>query len=174
MERSDAELLAAIAAGDADAHRELYRRHARWLFLRLRGRCGDDGLIDEVLQDTFLKVWRKAATFRGDGDVTGWLWAISVRVLLDRVRKRTPTPFARLPGVEPLVVSAEDELLAGVEHGALAVGLQSLSPELRAVMQATVLDGLTVREAARLLDIPVGTVKTRAMRARQQLREALR
>ena len=51
--------------------------------------------------------------------------------------------------------------------------MAGLSPELRAVMQATVLDGLTTREAARLLGIPAGTVKTRAMRARAELRGAL-
>ena len=58
------------------------------------------------------------------------------------------------------MVSAEEQVLAGVEHGDLAGALGGISPELRAVVQATVLDGLTNREAARLLDIPVGTVKT--------------
>jgi RNA polymerase sigma-70 factor (ECF subfamily) len=61
----------------------------------------------------------------------------------------------------------------GIEHGDLAGALDRLSPELRAVLQATVLDGLTTREAARLLGIPSGTVKTRLMRARRQLREGL-
>jgi RNA polymerase sigma-70 factor (ECF subfamily) len=61
----------------------------------------------------------------------------------------------------------------GVEHGALAEALAQLSPELRAVVQATVLDGLTTREAAGLLGIPSGTVKTRMARARAQLRGAL-
>lgn len=70
-------------------------------------------------------------------------------------------------------VSAEERVLAGVEHGDLAGALVRLSPELRAVLQATVVDGLTTREAAVLLGIPPGTVKTRAMRARRQLREAL-
>jgi RNA polymerase sigma-70 factor (ECF subfamily) len=63
--------------------------------------------------------------------------------------------------------------LLGVEHGDLAGALARLSPELRAVIQATVLDGLSTRETALLLGIPVGTVKTRAMRARRQLREEL-
>jgi RNA polymerase sigma-70 factor (ECF subfamily) len=72
--------------------------------------------------------------------------------------------------VEP---SAEERVLLGVEHGDLAGALNRLSPELRAVIEATVLDGLTTREAARLLGIPQGTVKTRLMRARAELREAL-
>jgi RNA polymerase sigma-70 factor (ECF subfamily) len=61
----------------------------------------------------------------------------------------------------------------GVAHGDLAGALDDLSPELRAVVQATVLDGLTSREAAHLLSIPTGTVKTRMKRARAQLRGAL-
>jgi len=70
-------------------------------------------------------------------------------------------------------VSAEDEVLLGVEHGDLAGAIDRLSPELRAVVQATMLDGLTAREAGRLLDVPAGTVKTRMARARVQMREAL-
>ena len=62
---------------------------------------------------------------------------------------------------------------SGTEHGDLAGALRALSPELRAVVQATVLDGLTTREAGRYLGIPAGTVKTRMMRARAELRGAL-
>ena len=67
------------------------------------------------------------------------------------------------------MVAAEEQVLLGVEHGDLAGALGRLSPELRAVVQATVLDGLTTREAGRLLGIPAGTVKTRMMRAKVEL-----
>jgi RNA polymerase sigma-70 factor (ECF subfamily) len=69
--------------------------------------------------------------------------------------------------------SAEEQVLLGVRYGELGTAMGSLSPELAAVVQATVLDGLTTREAATLLGIPAGTVKTRMMRARAQMREAL-
>ncbi len=69
--------------------------------------------------------------------------------------------------------SAEQEALGSSYDARLAQALDRLSPELRAVLQATVLDGLSVREAAVLLDVPEGTVKSRSMRARRQLREAL-
>ena len=64
-------------------------------------------------------------------------------------------------------------LLLGVQHGDVGTALNRLSPELRAVMTAVVLDGLSSSEAARLLGIPAGTVRTRMLRARTQLREAL-
>jgi RNA polymerase sigma-70 factor (ECF subfamily) len=69
--------------------------------------------------------------------------------------------------------SAEEAVLARIEHSDVGTALARLSPELRAVVQATVLDGLSTREAATLLGIPAGTVKSRMSRARHELREAL-
>jgi len=74
---------------------------------------------------------------------------------------------------EPVDVSAEEKVLLGVEYGDLGAALGRLSPEMRAVVQATVLDGLTSREAARLLGIPENTVKTRLHRAKARLRDDL-
>ncbi len=108
----------------------------------------------------------------GEGDVAAWIWGIGIRRLIDRLRRR-PAALPSLGEPSPTVVSAEEEVLLGVEHGDLGGALNRLSPELRAVMEATALDGLTTREAGRLLGIPQGTVKTRLMRARQELREAL-
>jgi RNA polymerase sigma-70 factor, ECF subfamily len=167
----DGELLAAVAEGDRVAFRVLYDRHAPWLLLRLARRCSDSGAVDEVLQDTFLAVWRSAHRYRAQGEVAAWIWGIAIRRLIDHLRRRR-TPLA-LPEEATAEASAEERVLVGVEHGDLAGALHRLSPELRAVVQATVLDGLTTREAARLLGIPAGTVKTRMMRARAQLREAL-
>ncbi|MFS4109765.1 RNA polymerase sigma factor [Streptomyces sp. PD-S100-1] len=175
--RSDGELLRRIAAErDRRAFEELYRRYAPWLAARLRGRCADAATVDDVVQETFLAVWRGKAVYREDGDVAGWLWRIGARRLIDALRGdgargRLRQALARLRHRDE--ASAEERVLAGVEHGDLAGALTRLSPELRAVLQATVIDGLTTREAAVLLGIPPGTVKTRAMRARKQLREAL-
>jgi RNA polymerase sigma-70 factor (ECF subfamily) len=170
--REDRELLAAIADGDRDAFDELYERHVAWLHLRLSRRCADPALVEEALQDTFLTVWRRAGSYRGQGEVGAWVWGIGIRQLLNRMRRRK-TPAWHLLLQSDRLVSAEDAVLVGTEHGDLAGALDGLSPELRAVVQATVVDGLTTREASRALGVPAGTVKTRMMRARQQLREAL-
>lgn len=171
--RDDRALVTAVAEGDSGALRVLYLRHSPWLSVRLRGRCNDRDLVNDVLQDTFVAVWRGADRFREDGSVGAWLWGIGIRRLISRLRRRSPVtmPLRDLDqGKEP---AAEDTVLLGVEYGDMGAALASLSPELRAVMQATVLDGLTAKEAAQLLGIPVGTVKTRAMRARVQLRDSL-
>ena len=164
-------LLRAVAQGDRSALKALYGRHAPWLTVRLSRRCADPGLVEEVVQDTFVAVWRGAGRYRGAGEVPAWIWGIGIRRLIDRLRRKPAAVLHTDDGV--VVASAEDQVLLGVEHGDLGDALQRLSPELRAVVQATVLDGLTTKEAATLLGIPQGTVKTRAARARRELRGAL-
>jgi RNA polymerase sigma-70 factor (ECF subfamily) len=120
---TDAALVAAVADGDASALRELYERHGAWLHARLIRRCNDPEVVVEVVQDTFVALWKDARRFRHDGEVGAWLW-----------------------------------------------GLRRLSPEFRSVVQAVVLDGLTTKEAGRLLGVRENTVKTRLHRAKAQLR----
>ncbi|MBR8741753.1 RNA polymerase sigma factor [Nocardiopsis sp. MG754419] len=175
----DPVLLTAVAAGETDALEILHRRHAPWLRARLRYRCSDPDQLDAALQETFLAVWRNAGSFRprpGDTDAGAWLWTIAIRQLISQLRKRAnrwiaekePEPYETIGDA-----SAEDTVLLNIEHGPLGAALHELSPELRSAIQATVLDGLTVREAAEILQIPEGTVKTRVMRAKARLREAL-
>ena len=170
--RDDARLLAAAADGDREAFAELYRRHLPWLLVRLGRRCASPEIVDEVVQDTFVAVWRSAGRWDGRGEVAAWIWGIGIRRLVDALRRdRPPTgELTELAGVE---TSAEEHVLLAVQYGDVGAALAGLSPELRAVVQATVLDGLTTREAGRLLGIPAGTVKTRMMRARALLREQL-
>jgi RNA polymerase sigma-70 factor (ECF subfamily) len=166
---TDAELLAAIVEGRVDALRQLHERHAPWLSARLAQRSSDPNLVEDALQDTFVAVWRKAGAYRGEGEVAAWLWGIAIRKLIDRLRRDRLPRFERPPVVE----SAEEAVLAGIGYGELGKAMARLSPELMAVVQARILDGLSTREAARLLRIPTGTVKTRLMRAKQIMREQL-
>ncbi|MFI5910570.1 RNA polymerase sigma factor [Dactylosporangium sp. NPDC051541] len=173
---SDPALLGLVAVRDEAAIREIVERHSPWLLLRLLRKTPDRDLAHEALHDTFVAVWQHPRSFRGDGDVGAWLWGIAIRQLVSRLRKRAnPTPIAGLDlsALSPTVRSAEDELLVAVEHGAVGDALRSLSPELRQVLQATVVDGLSTKEAARLLGIPQGTVKSRVRLAKAKLREHL-
>jgi RNA polymerase sigma-70 factor (ECF subfamily) len=172
-ERTDAEVLAAVASQDRGALRILYERHEPWITARVARRCADRHLVEEVVQDTFVGVWRSADGYDGRGEVAAWMWGIAIHQLLHRLRPRKPL-LERLHMVRSDArASAEEQVLLGVQYGALGSAMGGLSPELSAVVQATVLDGLTTREAAVLLGIPAGTVKTRMMRAKVQMREAL-
>ncbi|MGW0873362.1 RNA polymerase sigma factor [Streptomyces sp. NPDC002740] len=169
-------LVRLVAKGDRAAFEELYRRTSPWLAVRLRRRCVDEQIVAEVLQETYLAVWRAAGAFAGaavGGSATGWLWTIAARRLVDAFRRRAhhaePPPAAAVPDAAP----AEEEALSATVGGDVGDALRCLAPELRQVLQAMVLDGLSVRETAVLLGLPEGTVKTRARRARIAMRRAL-
>nr|WP_246280011.1 RNA polymerase sigma factor [Nocardioides daedukensis] len=168
-------MLHQAADGDLGAVRELYDRHAPWLTARLMRRCNDREVVLDVVQDTFLAMWQDARKWRNDGDVAGWLWGIAFRRMVSRLRQRKQ--HVLLPdwdtGTNGLLPAAEDEVLLDIEYGDLGAALRRLSPEFRAVVQACVLDGLTTREASRLLGVRVNTVKTRLHRAKAQLRGSL-
>ena len=174
-ERSDRELVAALADDDGlGALRELYARHAHWLSVRLTRRCSDPDLVADALQDCFTAAWRGAGRFRGEGEVAAWLWGIAVRRLVSRLRGRPDALLSPLENWEAAPEpSAEERVLLGVEYGDLGAALGRLSPEMRAVVQATVLDGLTTKEAAQMLGVPQNTVKTRLHRAKAHLRQDL-
>jgi RNA polymerase sigma-70 factor, ECF subfamily len=174
-ERNDAALMRAVARGDEQALAALYDRHAGWLTVRMTRRCGMPDVVDHAVQDTFLAVWREARSYRGGGEVAAFIWGIGVRRLIDTIRRENGSR-RRLPwhaAQEQVVTSAEDQVLVGIEHGRLGQALADLSPELRGAIEATVLDGLTCAEAAVLLGVPEGTVKSRCHRARVALRAAL-
>jgi RNA polymerase sigma-70 factor, ECF subfamily len=174
-EPDDAVLLRRVAKGDEGALAVLYDRHAGWLTMRLSRRCGSADVVDHAIQDTFLALWRNAGSFRGNGDVAAFIWGIGIRRLINAIRRESSSR-PRLPwraAERDVVISAEDQVLAGIEHGRLGQALARLSPELRSAIEATVLDGLTCGEAAVLLGVAEGTVKSRCHRARQALRTAL-
>lgn len=174
-DRDDAALLRGVARGDEAALAALYDRHAGWLIVRMARRCALPDVVDHAVQDTFLALWKEAGTYRRSGDVAAFIWGIGIRRLIDLIR-REGWSQRRLPwdaAPPQAVVSAEDQVLTGVEHGRLGQALAGLSPELRVAIEATVLDGLTCAEAAVLLGVAEGTVKSRCHRARQALRAAL-
>jgi RNA polymerase sigma-70 factor (ECF subfamily) len=169
------ELVRRVARGDRAAFEQLYRQTAPWLAVRLRRRCADDQIVAEVMQETYLAVWRAAGGFAGaavSGSAVGWLWTIAARRLVDAFRRRARESAPPL-SAEPVSPAAEEEALSEVGGDEGGVALARLAPELRQVLQAMVVDGLTVRETAALLGVPEGTVKTRARRARLAMREAL-
>ena len=167
----DVDLIRLIGVGDRDALSELYRRHAGWLMVRLSRRCGDSDMVDTALQDTFLAVWRQASGYRPVGEVGAWMWTIALRRLIDQLRKKPPPQ--PVDEIEHLALVISDEVPLALGHTDMGAAFKTLQPELQAVMACTALDGLTNAETAALLGLPVGTVKSRLSRARQQLKEAL-
>ncbi|MEV4113802.1 sigma-70 family RNA polymerase sigma factor [Nonomuraea sp. NPDC049695] len=174
---TDAVLITAIAAGRIEALWILHDRYAPTLRGRLSRRCGDPDVVSTAIQDTFVAIWQSARRYRPQGaDAAGWIWTIAMRRLVSALRgkeSRWIDGGSRSADVLAAAGSAEEPALLGIEHGDLGDALARIPPELREAIVATVIDGLTVKEAARLIGIPEGTVKTRVMRAKARLREEL-
>jgi RNA polymerase sigma-70 factor (ECF subfamily) len=170
----DDELIAAVAAGDDTALRELFTRHAPWLAARLRVALPAPD-VEDVLQETFLAVWRGARAYRPQGTPGAWMWVIARNQAALLLRRRGPVT-ASLNGTEPLPeipqagLDSAEAALARTEIAAALAGLPGLESD---VLRLMYVEDRPVAEVATLLGVPAGTVKSRAHRARRLLRLAL-
>jgi len=172
----DEELIARVAGGELAAFEELYARYTRKLFgfaLRLT-RAPE--LVDEIVNDTLLAVWRSAASFDGRSKLSTWIFGIAYRKAMRALGRR------RLPEADasegPVPVADARELPDAVfERDEMALRLRravgELPAEQRLVVELTFFQGLSYPEIAAVVDCPVNTVKTRMFHARRKLRAAL-
>jgi RNA polymerase sigma-70 factor (ECF subfamily) len=171
----DGSLLTRVANGDVEAFEDLYARYARRLFgfaLRITRR---PELVEEVVNDTLLAVWRSAGSFDGRSKPSTWIFGIAYRKSLRALQRRRPAEIA-VPEPRGAVDERagpeqqlqQREMLALVDRA-----LASLPPEQRAVVELTFFSELSYAEVAAVVDCPVNTVKTRMFHARRKLREAL-
>ena len=171
----DAELLHRISKGDEDAMAAFYREHGKVVLAQVLLVTGERVLAEEIVQDTMLAVWRGAASFRGESSVRSWVIAIARRQTRDRLRGRAlrvvdDAFLADQPSSNPgpEVMALDRAKLAEVK-GAIQ-GLASAHRELLGLVFGS---GLSLREAADVLEIPVGTVKSRLSAARTALNRIL-
>lgn len=157
-------LVQRMAAGDPHALDELYARHGPHLLAYLAGRLGDAGLAEEVLQDVMLAAWQHAAAFRGRARVRTWLLAIARRRAINAHRRRQPAPAIPLDD-ESDRLAATDSPPSGISDA-----LASLPEALRETLELVFYHGLSGVEAAEVLGVPAGTVKSRLHHARARLR----
>jgi RNA polymerase sigma-70 factor (ECF subfamily) len=169
----DDQLIARVGRGDDTALRELFRRHAPWLAVRLRAVLPAAD-VEDVLQETFVGVWRGAKRYR-PGGAGGWLWGIAKRQAALHIRRRGPA-LAELPVSGTDVAAGGDPAETVLARADLAAALEALgpagSPE-RDAWQLLYVQDRPVAEVAQLMGVPAGTVKSRAHRARRVLRAAL-
>jgi RNA polymerase sigma-70 factor (ECF subfamily) len=171
----DDELISAIAAGDDTALRELFCRHAPWLAARLRSALPAAD-TEDVLQETFVAVWQGAKRYRPAGAAGGWLWGIARRQAALYLRRRGPATL-ELPELLTDTDQAADPAEAVLSGAVLAAAAATLGPDgspEREVWRLVYVEDRPVAEAAEVLGVPVGTVKSRAHRVRRRLRAALR
>ncbi|MGW0389391.1 RNA polymerase sigma factor SigM [Streptomyces sp. NPDC003042] len=173
--RSDQELLALHAGGDPDAFGELVRRHRDRLWAVALRTLGDREEAADAVQDALVSAYRAAHTFRGESAVTTWLHRITVNACLDRARKaasRRTSPLDDMDRLERLLEpheSAEAPAERQDLHRQLLAALSTLPPDQRAALVLVDMQGYPVAEAALILGVPTGTVKSRCARGRAKL-----
>src|SRR5215467_26566 len=161
----DDQLIAALAAGDDAALRELFMRHAPWLAARLRAALPPPD-VEDVLQETFLAVWKGASRYRPHGTPQAWMWVIARNQAALLLRRRGP---ATVP-LEEIPHAGLDPAEAALVRADITAALDGPEGE---VLRLMYVDDRSVAEVAVLLGVPAGTVKSRAHRARSMLRGAM-
>lgn len=177
---TDRELLARHADGDPNAFSEIVRRHRDRLWSVALKTLGDPEEAADALQDAFVSAYRAAHTFRGEAAVTTWLHRITVNACLDRARRAKSRRTAPIPEPEQLetLLEPHESAAAPAERHALrqelCMALSELPVEQRAALVLVDMQGYPVAEAARILQAPVGTIKSRCSRGRARLLSLLR
>ncbi|HUK70311.1 MAG TPA: RNA polymerase sigma factor SigM [Streptosporangiaceae bacterium] len=172
---SDAELLRRHVQGDHEAFGVLFARHRERLWAVALRTLGDTEEAADSLQEAMISAFRRAGSFRGDSAVTTWLHRIVVNACLDRIRRRV---------ARPTLPAGDEQSLDTLTHAANAVGdpvsdhdtvldvdaaLRMLPCEQRAALVLVDMLGYPVQAAADMLDVSVGTIKSRCARGRARL-----
>lgn len=170
----DLDIIRRMQAGDDDAMRDLYALYGQRLYAYALRLANDPATAEDVTQSTLVTAWRTARNFRGDGRLIAWLLGIVHHTAMNTLRGETYI----LGDVTEEIVSEdqpspEEQVQVEDERRWVRQGIQRLSPQHRAVLDLIFYQGLSLNEAAQVLDIPVGTVKSRLSYARDHLRGVL-
>ncbi|WP_221474620.1 RNA polymerase sigma factor SigM [Sphaerisporangium rubeum] len=168
---TDADLLTSHIDGDPHAFSEIVRRHRDRMWAVALRTLGDPDEAADAVQDAFVSAYRKAESFRGDAAVTTWLHRIVVNACLDRMRRKSIRPVAD----DELVEAAERDTPIPDQTGdrdvsmEVSAALKLLPPDQRAALVLVDMMGYSVEDAAQVLGVPAGTVKSRCARGRGKL-----
>jgi RNA polymerase sigma factor (sigma-70 family) len=170
----DLALLRRVAAKDRKAFEALYHLYYRRLFGYLLKLTRRAELVEEVLNDVMLAVWKGAPSFDGRSRPSTWIFGIAYHKALKALARRPAELEEERERPEPVDTEEPERLAARRElAGVLSRALGALSPEHRAVVELTYYYGLAYQEIAEIVGCPVNTVKTRMFHARRRLRELL-
>lgn len=171
---TDVELVTLIAGGDRKALADLYARHQRPLFRYLCQLTPDQGLAEEILQDSIVAVWQGAGGFEGRSSVRTWLFGIARRQAHNVLRRRG------LPLADAEALDVLEDPEPGPEARAISLGdAEELARRLallplihREVLVLNFVHGLSYEEIAAVVGVPTGTVKSRLSNAKRALRHS--
>ena len=170
----DLDIIRRMTAGDDDAMRDLYALYGQRLYAYALRLTNDPATAEDVTQGTLVAAWRSAGAFRGEGRLIAWLLGIVHHTAMKTLRGETQSLDDAVEEIasqdQP---SPEEQAQTMDERRRVRQGMQSLSAQHRAVLDLIFYQGLSFREAAQVLNVPVGTVKSRLSYARDPLRGVL-
>ncbi len=173
--QTDVVLLQKIAGGDRDAFAELYGRLQRPLFGYLMKLVRDREMVEDVLNETLMEVWRQAARFEGRSSVNTWVFSIAHHRAVSRLRKRRESSLdeEQAAAIEDEGPTPDQNAESSDMSRLLAKLMEKLSFEHREILHLAYYQEFSVQEIADALDLPPNTVKTRMFYARQRLKVLL-
>lgn len=167
--RSDVELLQLHRDGDEDAFGEIFRRHRDRMWAVALRTTRDPELASDAVQDGFINAFRRAESFRGDSQVSTWLYRIVVNACLDRMRRSRPTSdITDHDPVEPRDYHRSVEVRIDIR-----AALEEIPQAQRLALVLVDMQGLSITEAAEVLDVAEGTIKSRCSRGRAAMAQIL-
>ena len=181
-DRTDDELIAMIAVGESAAFETLYNRYAAIVYQTVLRIVHDQALAEDLVQEVFWRVWRRSTRFAGEGgQVAPWLRTVARNVSVDELRRMRARPvlfhaeleqsgMLQLPDDQADVV---DSTMKREQRQMIVLALQQLPVEQRRVIELNYFGDRSYKEIAAALNYPIGTVKTRARRGLQKLKQAL-
>ena len=181
-DRIDEQMLSAAASGDPAALEVLYDRYAPAVMGLAIKMLGDRAAAEEVVQETFWRVWRSAGTFQAErGTFAGWLFGIARNLIIDLCRRSKIRPQPALDeGEEQRIERAPDpgvdvaeSAWTAIKHTQVRAAMADLPPAQRRVIELAYFGGMTRQEIATATGEPLGTIHTRVRLALQKLRETL-
>jgi len=168
----DLDLLTAIKHGCEDSYEELYRRYSDRIHRFAQSRVQDFELASDILQETFLTVWRGAASFAGNSTVSTWIYGIAVNKTREQRRKRGPDTIA-LDSVAA-TLRGPDFTHGTNERLTILGAVHSLPEEQQEVVLLAFYAELNYSDIAEIQSVPVGTVKSRMFLAKKALMQSLK
>lgn len=159
-------------AGDVYALEALLKRREKWLWNVAKKSIRDPSLAEEALQEALVSIWKNAHSFRGESQVSSWMYQIVSRACIDVLRKEQIRTHDSLSEYEHLEEIGETSTFENALVDGLLIhsALLELEMEHREVLILIEIEGRTVQEASERLGIPTGTVKSRAARGREALK----
>lgn len=170
-DKRDLELIQRIAKGDQSAIQPLFARYNVALFRFLMGMLHNEAIAEEVVNETFLDIWRGAGKFEGKSSPSSWMFAIARNKAISLIRKRSDLALdeEKAANISDDADTPEQTALKTDKAALIKKCMEALSPKHREIINLVYYQEKSIREVSYIVGIPENTVKTRMFNARKQL-----